>query len=494
MHGVKHRSTVYILAGFASIILSIWAAMRSAVINPDAICYLQSADSMMMGLTVAIHLCDQAHWPFYSALIFGLASVTKLSYLHSAYVIDGFFSLLSVITFLMLVRFLKGSNRILWFAAFVILLAHEFNVVREDIIRDHGFWAFYLLSILFLLRFFHKPAWCYALLWSACGIVATLFRIEGVVFLIVLPVIALLIPGRRLRNFLQLYTLPLLGIIGLGIWLGLHPQISTDHLGRVGEIKFQLLHGFSSVVQNFQITSQKIAQAALNQYSKHDAGWILFLVLLSWYVINVVGNLTLIYALLVVYAWWRHALALSQSARFVLWGYVIINILITCSFLAEHMFLSKRYLVALSLTLMLWVPFALESLYQKCKYSCALVGLLILISGLGGIVSFGYSKQYIRDAGEWLEKNVPQNATLFSNNYQVMYYSQRFGHDIFLKSREYSAENILVDSHWKKYDYIALRLNKHEVANIDAVTKELGQPIQIFSNKRGDEVAIYKTH
>lgn len=492
MHGIRERSTVYFTAIFFSIVLSCWSAMKVAVINPDAICYLQSAESMAMGMNVAMHLCDQAHWPFYSALIYGVATLTKFSFLHTAYFIDGIFTLISVFTFIAIVRFLQGSTRVLWLAALVILLAHEFNAVRADIVRDHGFWAFYLVSTLFLLRFFHKPRWCYALLWSASLMIATVFRIEGVIFLLALPLVAWVIPGQRFKHFMQLNVLTLLVVVGIGFGLWQHPQINTEHLGRVNEVQFQLLHGLSAMAQNFQITAQAIAQHALNRYSAHEAMLILFLVLVSWYLIQVIANLSLIYTVLVVYAGCRRLLTMTDSARWVLRSYIVLNVLITAGFLAQHMFLSGRYLVALSLILMLWVPFALDGIYKKSKPLFALAVLLIVLSALGGIFNFGYSKQYIRDAGIWLQQNLPQNATLYSNDYQVMYYSHRFGHDIFVKIQEFKDPKMIVAGKWKQYDYVALRFNKNDVADNEMLRKAVGAPVQVFANKRGDEVVIYQ--
>ena len=75
----------------------------------------------------------------------------------------------------------------MWLAAGVILLSHELNSVREYIIRDHGFWTFYLSSLFFLLRFFKKPIKSYALGFSLSLAIATLFRVEGSLFLLFLP-------------------------------------------------------------------------------------------------------------------------------------------------------------------------------------------------------------------------------------------------------------------------------------------------------------------
>jgi hypothetical protein len=87
------RSTIYILAAFFSVICSLWISNREAVINSDAICYLQSAATMKEGIHVAMDLCGQAKWPLYSLLIAGFVKVTHLPYVTAAYILNGFFSL-----------------------------------------------------------------------------------------------------------------------------------------------------------------------------------------------------------------------------------------------------------------------------------------------------------------------------------------------------------------------------------------------------------------
>ncbi len=139
-----------------------------------------------------MHLCDQSKWPFYSVLIYAIARLTHFSYLNSAFLLNGFFTLISVLTFINLVNQLSKNQRVVWLAAAVILLAQEFNAVRTDIVRDHGFWAFYLLSVLFLLKYFRQSelnffSWPFSFGWAICLIVATLFRVEGVIFLILMP-------------------------------------------------------------------------------------------------------------------------------------------------------------------------------------------------------------------------------------------------------------------------------------------------------------------
>jgi hypothetical protein len=116
----------------------------------------------------------------------------------------------------------------------------------------------------------------------------------------------------------------------------------------------------------------------------------------------------------------------------------------------------------------------------------------IILSSLGGIFDFGYSKKYILDAGGWLQQNVPAQARLYSNDYQLMYYSQHFGNEIFSVGRLYSQDDQLAKGKWKQFNYIALRTTKHDKKEKIVSAKKFGEPIQVFKNKRGDAISIYE--
>ena len=75
---------IYLMAGLFSIMLSCWIAMRESVINPDGICYVLSAGAFgQSGIGAAMHLCAQAMWPFYSALIYTFSKISFLILKHS---------------------------------------------------------------------------------------------------------------------------------------------------------------------------------------------------------------------------------------------------------------------------------------------------------------------------------------------------------------------------------------------------------------------------
>ena len=73
MHGINFRYfSIYFFAIVSSIAISIWSGVSGSIVNTDGICYLQSAESLSQGLNAAMHVCDQARWPFYSILIAGV--------------------------------------------------------------------------------------------------------------------------------------------------------------------------------------------------------------------------------------------------------------------------------------------------------------------------------------------------------------------------------------------------------------------------------------
>ena len=490
----QREGFIYFVAILASILLSTWINSHETVINVDAICYILSADTFARaGLHEAMLVCPQAKWPFYSVLIYSLSAVTSFSYITAAYVLDGFFSLLTVVTFVAVIKELSGSRRLMWLGLTVILLSHQFNSVRQYIVRDHGFWAFYLASLFFLLRYFSSLHWRHALAWSISLLIAAMFRIEGALFLLTLPFLSWFCFNysrkQRASLFLSLY-LPVLGIVAcIAGWQLLHPQQTLNQLGRVHEIVNQFQHGITITLENFVATKQALAQHVLSKDSVRDAGLILTLTLSICYVFSVLGNLSWIYSLLLAYAFITRAARFTRQSWLVLSGYLLVNLLITAVFFVQHLFLSKRYLIALSLILMFWVPFALNKLLQQAVHwrgRLLLAGAtaMVLISSLGGIIDFGYSKAYIRDAGTWVAKNVPEKAAVYINDYQVMYYAQRYRTHL----------DASPAAKWRDYDYIVLRVGKQENAETLALVQEIPlAPVKAFMNKRGDKVLIYRS-
>jgi hypothetical protein len=489
--GVQNYRWIYLTAAVSSLLLAYDGSLRASVINADGICYLQSAATIgVAGLHEAMHVCGQAQWPFYSLLIHGLTLISPFSLINAAFVLNGLLSLLTVVSFITLVKMFTERKSVIWFAAVTILLMHEFNSVREYVIRDHGFWAFYLMSVVLLIQYFRKPSEQGALLWSASLMVATLFRVEGVIFLLLMPWLAWFAPVNRLRQFIQLNMLTVITASLALTYAFIHQD--TVGTSRFGELLFQVHNGLQVLIQSFNTKSAALANAILNGYSARDAKMIFALMVVAWYGISVVTNLSLIYTVLAGFAYFKKLLPLDRAGRQVFSGYLIINVLITAPFLVEYMFLSKRYLIALSLLLMVGVPFAMAALWeQRRNWLTAVTAVAVVGTALGGLIDFGYSKQYIRDAGLWLASNTPAQAAIYSNDLQVMFYSGHFGNAVFAKASEFADMSALDANKWQQYDYLAVHVDPRDPHYVVALQHLPWRPVKVFANRRGDAVLIY---
>jgi len=487
MYGlVNSQRLIYVTAISLSVMISLFITLSIDVINPDGVCYLLSAETMEDGLRQATKVCDQAGWPLYAWLIAKTVSITHLSDIHAAFLLNTLLSTCSVWFFILIVQTLSKPGqqiKLLWLATVVILLAKGFNDSRQYIVKDHGYWACSLLALLCCLYFIKTKKWYYAFAWASASIVAMLFRVEGVFFLVGIPFLVWFDKTRssaeRTYAFFQLSAINIIGLIGILIFLGFFPP---EKLGRLQEISWERMQHFS---QLFQSRAQMLGQVLLSEYAQGDRGIVLALTLVAWYVVYIVTSVSIIYAILIMYAWYQKCLQHLDRERLVLWAYIIINVGVTFFFLLENMFLSKRYLVALTLVLLLWVPFALLYLLNhKPRWIIFTVFLIMALFGIKSIGSFGYSKAYIREAGEWLHQHVPANAMLYSNDILVMYYSQHYGKNIYIQQKAFIQNPILIE----KAEFIALRVNKK---NQEGILFNM-TPIVTFSNKRGDQVNIYQ--
>ncbi len=453
--------TIYLAAGLISLMLSAWLASQLDIINPDAICYVLSAKQAgESGVSAAMHLCGQASWPFYSLLIYAFSKISSLSLVTSALTLNATFTLVSVLTFLAIVARLGASRRVMWLAAFVILTAHQFNSVRDYIIRDHGFWAFYLLSLYSLLRFMQEKKLLFALAFGASMATAALFRIEGAVFLLLLPLMTFLQTATlrtRVSDFIKLNLIGLAAGCVLAVFVMTHPA-SLEKLGRLPELFNQALHGITTVRDMFHMAVNSLRLHLLPQEAARDAGMIWLSVLVVMFFWNILSNLSLIAAALFIYALYSGAVAhFSRAAKLVLGSYILLNMMIGAAFFAQRLFFSKRYLIALTLVFLLYVPFALDKLFSAKRLEkrwLALAAMVILFgASLGVFLNLGTSKLFIRDAGSYVAETLPANARLYVNDIQLGYYTGRDSYQLFANSRRQHEANYKID--WQAYDYYA---------------------------------------
>jgi hypothetical protein len=172
-----------------SALLTILAIATDDVINMDGVLYIDMANAFLeSGLTGTASMYD---WPFYSILAAGVSSLTGASTLSSYYLLNAILFVLVTDSFLLLSSKQLKTSKQLSVAALLILCLFSLNEYRDFIIRDVGYWAFSLYALYNFINYFEKPKLSSLLLWQSSLMVATLFRIEGIILLLLLPIFLL---------------------------------------------------------------------------------------------------------------------------------------------------------------------------------------------------------------------------------------------------------------------------------------------------------------
>lgn len=501
--GLLRKMDVRFYAVFLSIVLSWVAIGRNEPINYDGILYLSSAAAYLKtGFSAAFALYP---WPFYAILIAWLSKATHLSLLCTAHLLNSIFLLVIVTTFITILKELGASRSVQIFGALVILVYPQLNNYRDLVVRDFGYWAFFLLAFWQLLRYAQTSRWVYALGWSGTILIATLFRIEGVVLFIFTPFLLLLLQHKswRVRSqlFLRIYLfVALSALLLVGFLAYTHHQAS---LGRFSDALYQLKHGWFLVATKFTSSSMVVGHTILSPYSD-DYGYLFVAIgLFGLFVAQLVSALNPLFTLLCAHVLIKKLLTFENNKKILLYGFISLNLLIPLSFFAQDFFLSSRYLFAACLLLLLLAPFSLQRILtdwqQRKAWYAPVVMLVLIIMAFGSINHFAYSKVYIVDAGHWLQQNTPQSATVYSNNKQVLFYAQRTPIDFQAKlSTRYDDSQPLqtVQSKaWRGYDYLALRIAHQAHADEAKIIAIVGvAPVMIFHNRRDDTVLIFKLH
>lgn len=427
MAGADSR-LVYLLAGLASLLLSLLAFWQNGLINHDGVLYLRAIE----GDPEAVRWIG--NWLFYPKLIGGLAGLTGLGPEESAQLLNALLDLLLVLAFIRLVEELGGSRSTLAWGALLVLILPYLNDNRAEIIRDHGYWAFTLVALIHYLRLYRNFSWKALLLWNLAMGVATLFRVEGVVFLALMPLGLLLRPlppGQRIRETLKAMIPVLAGAVLLLFWMLLDGE-AGNRLTRLLSNSRQLLEVFATRIPE---KARQLRETLLPDLSGTTSVLVIcFSVLLS-IVKDLAESLSWPVVLIILLRKRFPAPALPESYRRLLLPYATISLLVLFVHGSRHFVMVSRYTMALALALLPVAVFALDEFWKRYRRREApawLAGLVVLaLVGLAGdsLVNSSRPKPYITDAARWAAENLPPGSRVVTD-YETMrlgYYAEKEG-------------------------------------------------------------------
>lgn len=419
----------YLFIILATGLLYLWQCHHYPMINPDGVTYLESAAAYLTGgIKSVLAFGAQAEWPFYSICIAYVHLLTGASIPVSERLLDGFFIIASACEFLYLTQLFSRHKAAYFWGIVIWLTWHSYVKWWPQVVRDHGFIASLLLSVIFYYRFIVTRRFFWALLWSVSILLAEAFRIEAILYLIVVPFAVFFLKNETFSQRCYLWLkLNVLSIVFMLIVIVLFcANVFTLHSLRF-EYIWQEFSRFYVMIADRFVNALNVMHAQIF-YRENDFvayGLIAsYVVVFLGYIISQM-SLAVFLSLFFIQRAWNYLNGVFL--RPVFWVYGGVAIITPLLFFVEHAFLNGRYLLPLGAFSLLLVasslPYIIDSLAAKKKiYFILLISILLFTNLLANVFRFGHVAQDDYVISQWLQQNYP-NQTVFTNVKSLFFYT-----------------------------------------------------------------------
>ena len=481
----------------ANVALSTWCYYLDPVINFDGVIYTSVAQLLLDGQTSAAF--DYYSWPFYSIFIATTSQLLSIDLEFAAFVLNTFFAISLTLAFVCIVAELSNNNRrTIFIAIVVILLFPSISKYRSFVIRDFGYLSCYLWSLYFIFRFCATQNKNHLIGWLVFAAISSLFRFEGIVFVLIAPYFLFLFGATAIPNRKKLLALLsvviAVGSAALVFWYINDKYMDSVKVAGLAGKDIQNLNDLFIANIQARLGNQTFSVMSLFGLVIANTGDVAY---------ELIRRMALFYFLFVLYAYVKR-LTLNGDLQRKIWHiYVATNLLMLLAFSMTNNFLVSRYTMASVLTLLILAPFAIDRLFTVSKTSKTwlklAVGFSILVLTVVSVEGLDVKtkKLHIKSAGEWINQNLPRDATVYSNNKLAVYYAKRgvaanldhlysLGKLIeFIKSRQI-----------RDYDYTVIvgkQSNYGEDVTRQTLAYHFGTPIKVFVGEDGHFAHIYNT-
>lgn len=458
-----------------SLLLSLISYFGVATIGKDGAFYVDIAQTIAdHGIAAGV---ARFHWIGFPLLLAALHKITSLPIEGLAYVVCALF-MAGTCTLLVDVV-VRGFRKSAWWAVLVVLAIPALNEFRSDIIREHGFWFFSVLSLWLAMDWFERGKWWVAVAIQFSIAAAAIFRLEA---LLLEGVFALwLLPGLRTRlgwlRIVQFYWLPML------VAAFLLSSVSIMNWRRV-----QYFMGMLNPVQmhsDFQLLASQFSDSLRYKYSRDEAGVIVFfgvcgLVLVKF--LKLLGPFVL--PLLTREGFAGVVVALSRYRTFILafMAYVFVLLL----FFFHEQFLNSRYVSFLNIMAVPFVVVATSFFSERYRYFGRVVLILGVLVMLGGVISLSPKKTHYIEAGHWMAGHYEKTNAVFYDDPRIGYYAGWGYPDGQMRSVRDLNEKAL-----REYLLFVLEVEPDEPWLQEWLDRNNLVRIAIFDNNAGDFVQIF---
>lgn len=502
------RLSINQLIGLLSLISMLLAFqlhyIQLGAINNDFVLYHEAARLIAVGeWQSAFSLFG---WPLYSLLIASLNTLTGLSLQTSAQILSVIFFGLATSCFLKIIHMLGGDSKAILSGA-LILFSSQYIVgdVLPMLVRDHGFWAFFLLSLVFFIRFYQSKNTKDALFWQLSIIIATLFRIEGITYLMLLPLLLLFSNhtswGNRLGLLLKAQSINLAIAFSAGIAIATLESLSIDQFGRLKEI-FSL-NLYQELTAKFIYRSEIMATSVLGNHLEEFAHEGLLLVFVSIIVTKIISTSGWISIGLAIMTFRKKWAELNPHARQVLMAGMSIALLNMLLIITKVFVLSGRYVAAFSFLVMIFAAFYMAHIWRYIvsdtkgtQYKKWIVVALLIIMGLS-LVKNTLPKvdgsNFEQDAIAWLKQNSSVDGKTYFSTPRLRFYANHNFTDLDRDSWQTLSEAISNQSIFA-YQRLVILIDELPEARTKELTEALSGYViakEFYSPKNKKKVVIF---
>jgi hypothetical protein len=399
-------------------------------INNDSVLYFEAARLFSIGEWKSSF--ELWGWPLYPALIALVHTISGFSLHFSAQILNVLFFGIATLSFLQLIRLCGGDNLTLLCGA-LLLFSSQYIVgdALQMLLRDQGFWAFFLAALVFFVRFYRSLSWADAIAWQLAIIIAMLFRVEGITYLAMLPFAILWRPDTTLQNrglaLIKAHGINIAILLAVVIYIGL-TGLSMQYLGRLKEIFTPNL--YQELTALFNAQSEIMATQVLGGFLDEFATEGLILTFLFVMISKAISTTGWIAIGLAVYTVKLRQRLLDCDAWRILAVAITIALIDMFLIILKVFVLSGRYVAPLALILILLAAFGLSELFRHLKKESIkqrwLVYILAVVLVLGmvkNILPKLAGHNYQQDAIAWLKSHNSDNLPVFYDSSRVRYYA-----------------------------------------------------------------------
>lgn len=497
----RQQSDFRFVALLASAPLFLFSVLSSDVLNNDAFYFMRAAE-----LVAREGIIDTlAHYGWHTGYASMLALVDRVLPVDAAtaaYLLNYLCYAVLVWSFITLSMTFRNTPVVSAIAALCVLFLPNLSELRDYIIRDFGYWAFSLAGLVMLIRYHKQPGSETAALYAVCMALALVFRAET--FLLLLTAPFSLFFNRQLGGRSRLHCGLVLVAFSL-LPFGLLALIAALAGVTFTELPVHAWRNYLPFLLNFQTvlaeTGNAVNEALFfeDYYPGHGAlgPIIMLLAYVLAVILNILRELPPVLVLLLAWGLWLRAYQCDHQGRVAIipaCTFVVTICLYLFVFIVAMRFSTGRYAMLASLILLAFLPLCVERLLIHARENGRqrrfnwIFGVLLSFFIIDGLISFGYSKEHIVAAGQWLATADHGETELVTNDFSVAYRSGLIPDYDTLDTDPGRYVDNPPDS-----GLLALALKHDEMSLAERMAEqEEMKLVRTFSNERNDQVRIYR--